>query len=455
MDICVAGTGYVGLVLGACLAGSGNRVVCTDIDEEKVRLLNEGILPIFEPGLQDIVARNLRAGRLSFSRDVGEWVGKSDVIFIAVGTPASDEGTADLSQIDAVATTIGQSLSGPTIVVTKSTVPVGTSDRILKTIRAVNPEADVVVVSNPEFLKEGHAVEDFLRPDRIVVGTLDSRAREVISEIYAPFTRTSNRIQFMDVRSSEMTKYAANAMLATRISFMNEMASLCEAVGADVELVRRGVGSDPRIGGKFLFPGAGFGGSCLPKDVRALLGTAKRNGREMPILEAVLAVNERQKKVLLKYVDREFPDGLKGLTLAIWGLSFKPRTDDVREAPALEIIRTLLDRGARVRAADPVAIDNTRAIFGDDVAYFEDEYEAAEGADALLVVTEWSQYRQPDFERLQATMRRPIVLDGRNLYDPRRLEKRGFTYYCIGRPPVNARKQANKSAPSAKSSDFC
>jgi UDPglucose 6-dehydrogenase len=432
MNICVVGTGYVGLVVGCCLAGSGNRVTCTDTDAAKIAMLNRGEVPIYEPGLEEVLRANEAAGRLHFSTDVGAGVAGADVVFIAVGTPPGEDGSADLQYVRAVAATIGEHLTGYAVIVCKSTVPVGTCD-IVSEIVGARTEHPFDVVSNPEFLKEGHAVEDFMRPNRIIVGTQSARARKVMERLYAPFQRTSNRIVFMDVRSSEMTKYAANAMLATRISFMNEIARLCDAVGANVELVRRGIGSDPRIGSQFLFPGAGFGGSCFPKDLRALIRTGREHGRSLQILDAVVAVNDAQKRVLPAMVAAHF-GSLAGLEIAIWGLAFKPRTDDVREAPAFEVVEGLLAAGAAVRVTDPVAMPNSRGALGDRVRYCDNEYEALEGADALVVVTEWDQYRTPDFERAKAIMRQAVLFDGRNLYDGERLAELGFTYYSIGRP---------------------
>ncbi|MBN1947406.1 MAG: UDP-glucose/GDP-mannose dehydrogenase family protein [Bradymonadales bacterium] len=435
MVICMVGTGYVGLVVGACLAGSGNQVMCVDTDAAKIEMLNQGLLPIYEPGLQEIVAHNRQADRLHFSTDVAAAVRASQLVFIGVGTPPTEDGSADLQHVVAVAHTIGQNLNGYKVIVTKSTVPVGTGDRIRQTIASYTDQP-FAVVSNPEFLKEGDAVQDFLKPDRIIIGTDDPRARSIMEELYAPFQRTSDRILFVDLRSAEMTKYAANAMLATRISFMNDIAWLCEAVGADVTAVRRGLGSDPRIGSKFLFPGVGFGGSCFPKDLRALVRTGREHDRPMAILEAVIQVNERQKNLLVDKLRRHFGDSLAGLTVAVWGLAFKPGTDDLREAPAVHTIQSLNDLGVRVRAADPVATERARALFGPQVACFVDEYQALDGADALLVMTEWSAYRQPDFPRMKAIMAQAVILDGRNIYSPSKMRELGFTYYAVGRPPV-------------------
>ncbi len=433
MKVCVIGSGYVGLVAGACLADTGNNVICADIDEAKVAGLQRNELPIYEPGLKEIVVRNQEDGRLTFTTDVGEAIRASDLVFIAVGTPPDEDGSADLQHVKKVAETIAANLNGYKVVINKSTVPVGTADLVTNLI-ASRTTGDFAVVSNPEFLKEGAAVQDFLKPDRIIIGTDDPRARKMMEELYAPYQRTSNRILFMDVRSAEMTKYASNAMLATRISFMNEVARLCEEVGADVNLVRRGVGSDPRIGNKFLFPGVGFGGSCFPKDVRALIKIGEEYNQQMSILHSVVQVNQRQKRRLVERVVEHFGDDLTGRTFAVWGLAFKPGTDDMREAPAITIINELLARGAAVRATDPVAIENARFHFEDRITYVEDDYETVRGADALLVVTEWPEFRTPDFDRLLSLLAAPVVFDGRNLYDPEVMAERGFVHYSIGRP---------------------
>ena len=437
MKVCVIGSGYVGLVAGACFADTGNTVTCVDIDEAKIAGLQKNVLPIFEPGLQEIVVRNQTDGRLTFTTDVAQGIRDNEVIFIAVGTPPGEDGSADLQHVCAVAKSIGENLNGYKVIVDKSTVPVGTADTVRDIIRSKSQE-EFAVVSNPEFLKEGAAINDFLKPDRVVIGTDDERARKIMARLYQPFQRTSNRIIFMDVRSAEMTKYAANAMLATRISFMNEIARLCEDVGADVNAVRMGIGSDPRIGPKFLFPGVGFGGSCFPKDVRALMGTGNRYNQEMDILRAVFRVNERQKMRLVERVVEHFGDDLTGMTFAVWGLSFKPNTDDMREAPSITIINSLLERGAKIRATDPVAMENARKDFGDTIEYVDNDYDALKGADALLVVTEWSEYRNPDFDKLKALLKNPVIFDGRNLYDPSRMAELGITHYSIGRPPSSS-----------------
>lgn len=434
MKVCIVGTGYVGLVAGACFADTGSEVTCVDISAPKIEALNRGEIPIYEPGLQEIVVRNVKEGRLFFSTDVATAIRENDVIFIAVGTPQDEDGSADLQHVEAVAATIGDNMNGYKVVVDKSTVPVGTADIVSRIIRE-RTEHDFSVVSNPEFLKEGAAVQDFLKPDRVVIGTDDDRARKIMARLYAPFQRTSERIIFMDVRSAEMTKYAANAMLATRISFMNEVARLCEVVGADVDLVRRGIGSDPRIGNKFLFPGVGFGGSCFPKDLRALIQTGRENDVDMEILRAVVNVNERQKSVIAQRVIDHFGQDLKGRTFAIWGLAFKPETDDMREAPSLVIIEALLERGAKIVAHDPVANDTARAVLGDRIEYVDSNYDAVENADALIVVTEWAQYRNPLFGQLKLALKQPVIFDGRNLYRPERMRELGFVHYSIGRPP--------------------
>lgn len=432
MKICVVGSGYVGLVAGACFADVGNTVVCADIDARKIEMLKQNELPIYEPGLDEIVIRNQADGRLSFTTDVAAAIRKSKVIFIAVGTPMTDEGAADLKYVKAVAETIGDNLTDFKVIVDKSTVPVGTADMVTRVI-AARTTAEFAVVSNPEFLKEGVAVNDFLRPDRVVIGTDDARAKELMAQLYAPFQRASNRILFMDARSAEMTKYAANAMLATRISFMNEIARLCEETGADAEMVRHGIGSDARIGNKFLYPGVGFGGSCFPKDVRAIIHTAHRANQRMRILEAVMEVNEDQKLRLVERVVEQFGEDLTGRTFGVWGLAFKPETDDMREAPSITIIKQLLARGARVRATDRAAFENAHAYFGDTIDYVKDEYEVLDGSDALIVVTEWKEFRNPDFDRIKGLLKQPVIFDGRNLYDPAFMRAQGFIHFSIGR----------------------
>jgi UDPglucose 6-dehydrogenase len=439
----VVGTGYVGLVVGAGLAETGNDVTCCDIDEAKIARLTAGEIPIYEPGLEPMVERNLQEGRLTFTTDVGSAVREAEIIVIAVGTPPGEDGSADLQHVLQVAETIGRNMpdDGPEkIVITKSTVPVGTARKVRERIRHFT-RRPVHVCSNPEFLKEGAAVQDFMRPDRVVVGVDSDYARERLAELYAPFVRTGNPILFMDIASAEITKYAANAMLATRISFMNMIAGLCEAVGADISLVRQGVGTDARIGSSFLFAGIGYGGSCFPKDVKALIHTLKEVGVDASLLDGVEQVNEAQKGRLLQRIEERFGADLAGRTFAVWGLSFKPETDDMREAPALTVIRGLVERGARVRAHDPEAKHEAERHFADllaerSLSICEKNYNCLEGADALLVLTEWSPYRRPDFDRIQRLLREPVVFDGRNLWEPAKMRERGFHYFSIGRPPA-------------------
>ena len=435
MRVGVVGSGYVGLVAGACFAESGNDVICADIDQEKITGLNQGHVPIYEPGLEALIKRNLAERRLAFTADVGGAVRASHVILIAVGTPPDEDGSADLQHVLSVARTIGQAMEDEKIVITKSTVPVGTA-RLVR--EAIEEETDfpVHVCSNPEFLKEGAAIDDFMKPDRVVIGVDSEYAAEVLRELYAPFVRTGHSVMTMDVPAAEITKYAANAMLATRISFMNSIARLCEATGADVNAVRKGIGSDSRIGPSFLFPGVGYGGSCFPKDVKALAKTMGDFGVDASILESVEAVNESQKSALLRRVARLVGDDLSGKTIAVWGLSFKPNTDDMREAPSLVTIQGLLARGARVVAHDPVAMDEARRHLGDQIEYVDSNYDALTGADALLIHTEWQPYRSPDFKRMAEAMSRPLILDGRNLYDPEDMAEHGFQYVSIGRASV-------------------
>jgi UDPglucose 6-dehydrogenase len=433
MKIAVVGTGYVGLVVGACLAETGNQVVCVDKDARKIKALNGGRIPIYEPGLEELVRRNRHEKRLSFTTSLPDAVKKAEVVFIAVGTPTGEDGSADLKHVLAAATEVAKSLSGYTVIVDKSTVPAGTSELVTATI-AQHAKHPFSVVSNPEFLKQGAAVEDFLRPDRVVVGASDPRAAEIMRDLYRPFTRTGAPIMVMDPASAELCKYAANAMLATRISFMNEIAAVCEAFGADVDKVRQAIASDKRIGPAFLFPGCGYGGSCFPKDVKAVVKFSRDRKYKFRILEAVEAVNERQKLRLLSSVDKFVGKRLKGKTIGVWGLSFKPRTDDMREAPAIPIIKGLLARGAKVRAYDPEARDVARRIFGTSITYDKHAYDVLRGADALVVVTEWNEFREPDFARMRKLMARPIIIDGRNIYDPKHVRGLGFTYASIGRP---------------------
>ena len=432
MKVAVVGTGYVGLVLGACLAETGNDVLCADVDAAKIGGLQHGKLPIYEPGLEPLVVHNLREGRLTFTTDVGQAVERSDVVFIAVGTPPDEDGSADLRHVLDVAGTIGRRMNARKIVITKSTVPVGTAERVRAEI-AKHTTTPFHVCSNPEFLKEGAAVEDFMKPDRVVVGVDSDEAARVLEELYAPFVRTGNPLIFMDLPSAEMTKYAANAMLATRISFMNQIAQLCEAVGADVTQVRRGVGTDRRIGPAFLFPGPGYGGSCFPKDVQALIRSGDEHEVPLDILQTVQAANDRQKRVLFDKLRRHFDDKVRGRTVAVWGLAFKAETDDVRDSPALALVDLLLQDGATVRVHDPAALTTARRVLGDRVTYAEHAYDALAGADALAIVTEWLEYRNPDFARIRQLLRRPLIVDGRNLFEPDRLAKRGFTYDSIGR----------------------
>ena len=433
MRLTVIGSGYVGLVAGACFAETGNDVVCMDADADKVARLQRNDIPIHEPGLEPMVRRNQDAGRLRFTDRLEEAVDHARVIFIAVGTPPMEDGSADLSHVIEVARDLARLVHEPTVVVTKSTVPVGTAAKVAAVLRE-HTDVVIEVCANPEFLKEGAAIEDFMRPDRVVVGTEHEPTRELMRELYAPFTRQGGeRLIFMDPASAEVTKYAANAMLATRISFMNQVAGFCEAVGADVHRVRQGIGSDHRIGRAFLYPGPGYGGSCFPKDVKALLRSGAEHGAPMELLAAVEAVNERQKRVLLEKVRRFAGPSLEGKVIGVWGLAFKAETDDVRESPALAVIRGLLDDGATVRAYDPHAMESARRVFGDRVAYAADPYEAASGADALVVVTEWLLFRTPDFDRLGRIMRRRLIIDGRNLYAPDRVAALGFEYHGIGR----------------------
>ena len=431
MNIAMLGTGYVGLVAGSCFAETGNDVVCVDIDEAKIEQLRQGRVPFYELGLEELIQRNTREGRLAFSTDLAEAVRRAEAIFIAVGTPQVSAGGADLSQVFAVAEDIARAMNGGKIVVTKSTVPVGTAARVKEIIEA-GTEHPVAVVSNPEFLKEGTAVEDFMKPDRVVLGGEDAGSLERLKNLYEPLVHRGNPIILTDSRSAEMSKYASNAILATKISFINETARLCEKEGADIEQVRRIIGLDHRIGPHFIFPGIGFGGSCLPKDIRAMIAMGG-DELEMPLLEAVDRVNETQKGLLLDKVEQHFGEALAGCTLAVWGLSFKARTDDMREAPAIRVIDGLLQAGARVRAFDPEATKQARQRYGDRIEYGVNNYEVAAGADAVLILTEWNEFRSPDFARLKELLHQPVVFDGRNLYDPAVMRQHGFIYYSIGR----------------------
>jgi UDPglucose 6-dehydrogenase len=433
MRIAVIGTGYVGLVVGACFAETGHEVICVDKDAAKVRTLQRGKIPIYEPGLEELVRRNQAERRLVFTRKLVEAVRRSEVVFIAVGTPTGEDGSADLRHVLGAARDIARAMTGYRVIVAKSTVPAGTSERVRAVVRRETTHP-FSVVSNPEFLKQGAAVEDFLKPDRVVIGATDARAAEIMTELYRPFTRTGAPIMVMDCASAELCKYAANAMLATRISFMNEIANVCEAFGADVDKVRQAMASDKRIGPAFLFPGVGYGGSCFPKDVKAIVRFARDKKYTFRILRAVEDVNETQKHRLLVKLDGLYGRSLKRRTVAVWGLAFKPRTDDMREAPAIPIVQGLLARGAKVRAYDPEARAVARGIFGRRVHYARHAYDALVGADALLVVTEWNEFREPDFKRMKRLMRQPVVLDGRNLYEPQQMRHLGFTYASIGRP---------------------
>jgi UDPglucose 6-dehydrogenase len=439
MRVTIFGSGYVGLVTGACLADAGNHVVCVDVDAGKIERLKQGEIPIHEPGLEALIKRNVEAGRIEFTTDAAKGVEHGLFQLIAVGTPPGEDGSADLSYVLAVARTIGMHLSRYSIVITKSTVPVGTADKVraelARTLAGRSVKVEFDVVSNPEFLKEGAAIADFMKPDRVVIGTDNPRTTELMRALYEPFTRNHDRLIVMDIRSSELTKYAANSMLATKISFMNELASIAERVGADIEKVRIGIGSDPRIGYSFIYPGTGYGGSCFPKDVQALIRSAHEVGHEPQVLSAVEAVNARQKEVLFHKIRQHFAGALKGRSFALWGLSFKPNTDDMREAPAVTVIELLLNAGADVRAYDPVAGAEAQRVFAGRPGFSlaKNAYDAAQGADALAIITEWQEFRSPDFERLAQILKTPVIFDGRNLYDPATLGRFGLTYYAIGR----------------------
>lgn len=441
MDVTIFGSGYVGLVTGACLAEVGNNVLCIDVDPEKIAILNSGETPIYEPGLEEMVRKNRETGRLSFSTDAEEGVKHGLFQFIAVGTPPDEDGSADLQYVRAVARTIGRYMEGYRIVINKSTVPVGTANEVAKAVREAHQtrgaDIDFDVVSNPEFLKEGAAIDDFMRPDRIIVGTDNPRTAELLRVLYAPFNRNHDRVMIMDIKSAELTKYAANAMLATKISFMNELSNIAETVGADIEKVRVGIGSDPRIGYQFIYPGCGYGGSCFPKDVRALEQTARSLGYTPELLQAVEAVNFRQKDVLFRKINEFFNGEIAGRTVALWGLSFKPNTDDMREASSRTLMESLWRAGARVRAFDPVAADETRRIYGEreDLTLTKEAMSALDGADALVIVTEWSQFRSPDFEAIAGKLGAKVLFDGRNILDEARANAAGLTYISIGRGP--------------------
>ena len=437
MNIAIVGTGYVGLVTGTCFAETGANVTCIDVNEEKIENLKKGIIPIYEPGLEDMVLKNVKAGRLHFSTSLADCLDQVEIIFSAVGTPPDEDGSADLKYVLEVARTIGRHMNQYKLVVTKSTVPVGTAKKVKAAIqeeldkRGVDIEFDVA--SNPEFLKEGNAIDDFMSPDRVVVGVESERARKLMTKLYKPFMLVNFRVIFMDIPSAEMTKYAANSMLATRISFMNDIANLCELVGADVNMVRDGIGSDSRIGRKFLYAGCGYGGSCFPKDVKALIKTAEQNGYDMKVLKAVEEVNECQKSILFDKLYKHFEGDLKGKTIALWGLAFKPGTDDMREAPSLVLIERLKAAGCNVRAFDPVAIAEAKRRIGDSIYYANDIYDALHEADALMLVTEWKEFRMPNWNIIRKAMNHPVIIDGRNIFDSHDLTEQGFTYYCIGR----------------------
>jgi len=432
MKIAIIGTGYVGLVSGTCFSEMGNKVICVDIDANKIENLKRGVVPIYEPQLESLIARNVAQKRLSFTTSLETAITSSDVVFLALPTPPGEDGSADLSYVLGVAQKIGSILTKYTVIVNKSTVPVGTAEKVTSVIQK-NTKVEFDVVSNPEFLREGFAVDDFLKPERVVVGTTSERAKELMSDLYKPFTRSGNPIYFMDEKSSELTKYAANSFLATKISFMNEMANLCEKLGADVDQVRMGMGSDSRIGKRFLFPGMGYGGSCFPKDVKALLRSSSALGYDFKILGSVEEVNETQKTILLPKMAKHFNGDLTGIKVAVWGLSFKPNTDDIREAPAHYMIRELLGLGAEIHVYDPEAMENTKAIFGDQITYGDNYYDLLKDCDALLIATEWSVFRNPDFDTMKSLMKSNVIFDGRNLFEVSKMEKLKFTYYSIGR----------------------
>ena len=432
MKICVIGTGYVGLVVGTCLAEMGNDVICVDNDLNKLEKLKKGIIPIYEPGLEELIKANVAEGRLLFSSDISDSIKKSLVCFIAVGTPQSDDGAADLQYVQAVAESIGKSIDGYKVIVDKSTVPVGTADKVTEIIKKYyNGAFDVV--SNPEFLKQGAAVDDFLKPDRVVIGSNSQKATEIMQELYSPFLRTGNPVIIMDVKSAEMTKYAANSFLAVKISYANEIANICEAVGADAEMVRIGMCSDKRIGNQFLFPGLGYGGSCFPKDVKALLKTAKDYNCGYKLLEAADEVNKEQRVIFINKILRKFGADISGKTFAVWGLTFKPKTNDMRMSPAITIINAILELGGKVQAYDPKGFEQAKSIWGDKIVYARNSYDALENADSLLLLTEWNEFRRPDFDKVKSLMKFPVIFDGRNLFDVSRMKQRGFEYYCIGK----------------------
>jgi UDPglucose 6-dehydrogenase len=439
MKITVVGTGYVGLVTGTCLAETGNAVTCVDIDEKKVNRLKDGKVPIYEPGLEKLFERNLKEERIFFTTDLSEGIKEAQIIFLALPTPPGEDGSADLRYVLGVAEEIGKLLTDYKVIINKSTVPVGTAEKVHEAI-ARNYKGEYDVVSNPEFLREGVAVEDFMKPDRIVIGTKSERAKKLLEQLYGPYVRQGNPIIFMDERSSELTKYAANSFLATKISFMNEVAQLCERLGADVDMVRKGIGSDERIGRRFLFPGIGYGGSCFPKDVQALVHSSWEVGYDFRILDAVMDVNERQKVHLVSKIKSYFEDNLQGKHFALWGLAFKPNTDDIREAPALYIIEELVKAGATISAYDPEAMENVRNVLGEKISFSENQYDALKGADALIIATEWNEFRTPDFLKIVSNMKKKIIFDGRNLFDIMAIKELGFYYESIGRPTFNQTK---------------
>jgi UDPglucose 6-dehydrogenase len=436
MNIAVIGTGYVGLVTGTCFAETGNKVICVDIDHEKVEKLSRGEITIYEPGLELLFSRNIHQGRLSFTTNLAEGIAGAKIIFLALPTPPGEDGSADLKYILGVAEDLGPLLKEYTVIVDKSTVPVGTAERVKQKISA-KVKVDFDVVSNPEFLREGVAVDDFMKPERVVIGTSSDRAKKIMETLYAPFVRQGNPLVFMDEKSAELTKYAANSFLATKITFMNEIANLCELLGADVDAVRKGIGTDSRIGKRFLFPGIGYGGSCFPKDVQALAKSSDDVNYDFKILDAVMDVNASQKTKLISRMKEHFKNNLKGKTIALWGLSFKPHTDDIREAPALENINELLKAGAIVKAHDPESMNNVKRLLGNKISYHETPYEAADGADAIFIATEWPEFRTPDFEKLSVMLKNKVIFDGRNLYDLAQMKELGYTYFSIGRQTIH------------------
>ena len=435
MKICVIGTGYVGLVVGACLAEMGNDVICVDKDTDKLEKLEKGIIPIYEPGLEELIKVNVSENRLSFTNDIKSAVQKSLICFIAVGTPQGEDGSADLQYVYDVAESIGKSLNGYKVIIDKSTVPVGTAEKLTEIIKNQTKE-EFDVVSNPEFLKQGAAVDDFLKPDRVIIGSDSQRATEVMQELYSPFLRTGNPVIIMDVKSAEMTKYAANSFLAVKISYANEIANICEAVGADAEMVRIGMCADKRIGKQFLFPGLGYGGSCFPKDVKALIKTAKDNDCSYKLIQSADEINKKQRQIFIDKIIKKYGNNLQGKIFGIWGLSFKPQTNDMREAPSITIINALLEKGAKVQAYDPKAIDTAKYIFKDKIIYAKSAYEALENADCLLLLTEWNEFRRPDFDKIKSLLKEPVIFDGRNQYEAKRLQQRGFEYHSVGRNTV-------------------